>query len=463
MLSSKDWTPEQWDMCRRLTERGVFKQIFTAPQLEFYNMWKTNPEAGEYSLYCTRKIGKTFTELLIAYELCMSKDHHIGRFVFPELTMAKDVVYPILDEIKAYLPKHLWPKLWKSTHTIEFHNGNKLILGGAHPDNIDGNRGPYCTFLICDEIGFWNKSKYKYTLESVLFPQLTLTNGPIFYSTTPPEDMDHPYITETLPQLQRRELVKTFTIDDNPLLNHVDKERIRARYGGGDPRVGEASKGYRREYLCELIADESRLVVPEFDFEKHTYIEAPNQLDFFGVKTAFIGYTTMDYGVGKEDWAGILTGYLDHNKQELLIVDEKLLYNESLTPATAAVNEITQESLWFCVENELTIDCFESVGNTFKKEHNLNYKRPKKTKVPDNIAVLRNAFEQNKIKISRKCVNLIMQLQKGIWKNDDKSEFLRSETLGHLDLVMALVYKLRAVKWNRRPGQSSNVIKIGVR
>lgn len=464
MSDCRTWTPKQWEACKELTTRGSFKQIFTKPQREFYDFFRSNPELGEYCLYTTRKLGKTMTLLGISYELCMAAQKpKLGRFVLPELKMAKDVAYPIIDEMKQFMHKRFWPKLWKSTASLEFHNGSKIILGGAHPDNVDGNRGPFCDFLICDEIAFWDMAKYHYTMFSVLFPQLTLTNGPIFYSTTPPEEVIHPFIVETLAGLRARNAVKTFTIDDNPLLDHDAKEKIRARYGNGDPRKGEVSKAYRREYLCELIVDESRLVIPEFDVERHVIDTPPDPIDHFGNQTAYNGYLAADLGSGKMDFTGILAGYVDHNRQELIIVADPLLKGETLRPIVEEYNRVKEEELWFTVDKTETVDCWDQVRLELKKEYGLtSIRRPIKTKVEDNIAVVRNAFECDKIKILSKCTNLIFQLKNGMWKESEKNkDFERTETLGHLDLLMALCYMLRSVDWKRRPGQRTNHFTLG--
>ena len=66
------------------------------------------------------------------------------------------------------------------------------------------------------------------------------------------------------------------------------------------------------------------------------------------------------------------------------------------------------------------------------------------------ITGLRLRFGSNKIRINRRCKNLIYQLKVGIW-NDRKTDYKRGEKTGHLDAIDALVYLNRNVNTTKNP------------
>jgi hypothetical protein len=107
------------------------------------------------------------------------------------------------------------------------------------------------------------------------------------------------------------------------------------------------------------------------------------------------------------------------------------------------------------IEPICQIDAFEQVAWELRGPYNLKFKRPRKMKVEEQIAFLRNCFELDKIEIIESaCPQLMWQLEKGVW-NTKKSDFVRTQAAGHLDLLMCLAYTVHAVPWNKRPGQTT--------
>ena len=66
------------------------------------------------------------------------------------------------------------------------------------------------------------------------------------------------------------------------------------------------------------------------------------------------------------------------------------------------------------------------------------------------INAVRLRFGNCRVKIKRKCVNILFQLKVGIW-NTKKTEFERGENTGHLDGIDALVYLNRNVSLTHNP------------
>jgi hypothetical protein len=82
---------------------------------------------------------------------------------------------------------------------------------------------------------------------------------------------------------------------------------------------------------------------------------------------------------------------------------------------------------------DLTTDYNISVGNTYKDDKEAA------------LFALRNAFRDDKIEIHSRCVNLQAHVRAARW-NDNRTDYERTEALGHNDLLDALVYMWRMVQ-----------------
>ena len=59
-------------------------------------------------------------------------------------------------------------------------------------------------------------------------------------------------------------------------------------------------------------------------------------------------------------------------------------------------------------------------------------------------------FQSERIKIDPDCTYLVDCLKYGLW-NEKRTEFLRSDSLGHLDALASLIYGVRIVDQSTNP------------
>lgn len=451
----KNWTEKQWLQHWELVKRNKFCHLLHAKQKEVIDFIKNNNHITDIAIYSTRKFGKSMMLCIYGIEHCLQNPDAVVRHVLPTLKGSKDVVVPIMDELMPFIPREMQPTYYASTGTYKFKNGASYILCGGHRDSLDGARGPRCTLLLADEVAFFDAKSYDFAMNSVFRPQMTLVKNPkIVYATTPPISVDHPFITETMPYIKANGALFHYTIWDSPL---ISKERIEEIKN----RLGENSNSWRREYMAELIADDSARVVPEFNEAKHVTNEYPPNEDIFGKRTSYTGYQVADYGVGKEDFTGILAAVFDHNAQQVVVTGERLMYRPVINEFVNAWREDRETYLNACYVVKGTIDAFESLRHSLRVQEGLDFLNPRKGKITDNVAFLRNCFENDKIRIHESCKNLITQLNSGVW-DDKHKEFDRSETLGHLDLIACLVYLIKAVDFKFRPEQKRINLELGL-
>ena len=448
----KDWDKAKQAKSHELCRRGIFRHLLTTPQRIFYDLYHTSLHK-EVALYACRKLGKSTTAFSIACEFAVRNKKTIVRFVCPQLNQAKEIYEQIWREFQDILPPDIYPSYRRSVGKFDFANGSSIVLGGSHPDNIGASRGPLTHLLILDEVSEFHKGKFEYAVYSVLKPQMSTTGGKTLYFSTPPEDIDHPYIQTIFPKLEAQGAVSKFTIYDNPLITEEMRNSIITEFGG------VTNKNFLREYMCQVIADNSRVVVPEFERNTHVTDELPPEKDQFNFPILYNGYRAGDFGVGEQDLTGILGAVYDHNEKTIYITEERLLYKPIIDTFVAEWNEVG-DTLTDCPEVMSTLDAFESLKVTLRRQEGLDFKGPRKGKVTDQIAYVRQLFESNKIKVHSSCKKLTDQLEKGIWKENNK-EFARSDTLGHLDLLACLVYLVRSIEWDRRPLENRVNFKIG--
>jgi hypothetical protein len=446
-----EWEKEKQQAAMTLAQAGVLYPYFLGKQREIYTMFHTLKPRDSMACILSRKMGKSYMALLLQIEMCNRHEGFIARHMLPSLKQARDVVYPILSEMQTILPKSVLPyTINRSDGVIRFRNGSQIVIGGMQRENIDSSRGPRSDLMVCDEVGFVdnNIEDYKYALYSVLLPQLTVSKFALqLYITTPPHDPSHPFLDITLPPVRSSGKHIQYTINDSPFLDEADIDELAVAYGGKN------SPDWKREMECEVFADQSRRVTPEFATEKHVVGEvAPSN--------SHMCYLAADLGLS--DNSAFLGGYFDFDRQKLVITDEITTAGKSLGELSEDFKSIRKALLDKYSYNPLhikaTIDVFEIAAHSLRVDHGLNFVRPIKRRVEDSVALLRKWVKEDRIEIHKSCTNTIYELGYGCWSetHNVNKEFERNSH-GHLDHIAALMYMVRLVNPRYMPGDSQQL------
>jgi hypothetical protein len=432
-----------------LVRRGKIRHLLTPSQKKFYdNIVKA--EAYHYGFFASRKSGKSMSLFLFAIEHCINNPNHIVRIVLPEIKQAKEVYFPIFNELRNAIPTDCLPKLNRTEGKWQFKNGSFIILGGSTPENCEGSRGPLTHLLILDEIASFHAGNYEYLMKSILLPQLTTTNGIRLDATTPPRDVSHPWIyaeggaLSDYQKLKQKDNIVKFTIYDNPFVTEQALARIIDDYGGID------SKDFRREHLCELIADKELLLIPEFDKDKHvTPVEIDESIDFSGKRSTFWSGISVDYGL--TDQTACLKAYYNHKTDTLNVYKELYIKEPTLSQFIKEITPLMVDQSYLMAPR-IVVDIFPHAGFSLMRDHKFPFMYPIKGKVVETINYIRNAMENGKIVIDPSCKGLITCLELALWK-ENKTDIERNAITGHGDFVMALGYLLKIVPWGRIPNK----------
>lgn len=436
-----------------LWRKGVLVWKLNTAQKKIYEV--INDKSNEFKIpvfSLSRRIGKTWTLLVIAIEKAIQNPGITIHYVCPTAEMAKKILRDNVRQILEDCPTNLKPKYYKHDRMWEFPNGSKIQIEGADSGNAERLRGTATTLGIVDEAGF--VSDLEYVVKDILLPQTLSTNGKIVLCSTPPKSLDHAF-TDFLREAKKRESFVHLGIYDVLDMIKEDPEHLRKHLNTDiieelKKTTGADTVTWRREYLAELITDTTFAVIPEFNTE----LKKKLVTDDYKIPSKYDAYVSMDPGF--TDCTGILFAFYDFERARVVIQDEFLGKGSEITSDhIASVLKNKEVELWFDpdlgkVNTYMRISDNEPLLlNDLNRLHNLLFIPARKYDKESAINELRVKLSQEKIVINPKCVNLIHQIETATW-NKHRTSFVRSKD-GHFDLIDALIYLIRMIHWNKNP------------
>jgi len=194
----------------------------------------------------------------------------------------------------------------------------------------------------------------------------------------------------------------------------------------------QLSEAFRREFLAEIIRPSTLMVVPDFsDTVRHVIkFEAPVVCSWS---------ITIDWGGVRDKTCAILHTY-DYLANLDLVRDE--LVFEPNTPTSTIVSIL--KNGWH-KEYEIENVYADVPGQTQVDLNNLNYfvTLPHKSDWLSAVQTLAARFTTDNILIDPKCKFIRNSLRAGMF-NKTRTDFERSESLGHCDGLAALMYAIRS-------------------
>lgn len=357
----------------------------------------------------------------MAVEDCLRKSGSQVFIIGPTKIQTSDIVNGLLPLIMEDCPKGMMTAT-KSERKWQFSNGSQLIISGFDTA-LESMRGKRADSIYLEESGLANPDDYEYIISSVLFPTLMHSRGKIIHLTTPAFILDHPLHLKTIPKAQSSGAYFKYTIRDNPLLSDDQIESEIYNLGG------LSSSHCQRELFCNIVRDENITVVPQFDERKHVAeVVLPDNAHY---------WVAGDIG-GVRDKSVLLLCAYDYNTGKLHVVKEAAF--DSKTPTTEIVKG------GFEMEGGRTVNrAVDAPGQLFidlSSVYGYSCYPPEKLHFDQNIIRLQTAFWKDEIIVDPSCKLLIATLNSG-QLNKQRTDFNRTESLGHCDAMAALVYGLR--------------------
>lgn len=240
-------------------------------------------------------------------------------------------------------------------------------------------------------------------------------------------------------------------------------------------RLGSISDPVLRAQMRDgdwSAVDRSQLICPEWTPD----VEAACTVHGEDAPAHFTGYAAADPGGHSKEAArdlfGMLWGYLDFIRGKLVVTDEWAARN----PATADVGraataaeltrfgprgagyaeyvpqEVREKRYSRRVDAVVRVTDLDGrlVQDLKAPPWSLSFVHTEKTEATAWERRLRTAIAEGRIEVHARCKRLLKTLKYARW-NDNRTDYERTEEMGHADLWKALVYMFRNVQWQRNP------------
>jgi hypothetical protein len=324
---------------------------------------------------------------------------------------------------------------------------SEIQMAGVNNGNAEALRGKEALDCIVDEAAFVDELRY--LVNDVLMPQLIYSpHGKLIMSSTPPVSPAHDFVS-FVAEAEINDALISKTIYDNPRLSHEIILEIAAEAGCEvkDGKIVSLSTTFRREYLAEIVTDSNHAVVPEF-----TEAMAKELVREWPAPPYRNCYTFMD--TGYIDFTAVIFCYYDFKNAKIVVEDELVIDVRQQNKNSAMIAsqiKAKEAELWgekpvygrFADGDLLLLADFSSL-------HGLHFTPVAKDVLEAQVNHLRLDVQNKSVILHPRCKNTIAHLKYGIY-DKQRRKLERSNTMGHFDCLMALVYGVRHIQRSSNP------------
>jgi hypothetical protein len=318
-----------------------------------------------------------------------------------------------------------------------FFNGSEVRFKGLDKAGGDSVRGVKADLIVFDEACFMEDLRA--LVKDIAMPMVIANGGYMLFGSSAPSTPGH----ESLDIIQECEaegvLIKR-TIYDCPRWTPKQIEQFVREAGGKD------STTFRREYMCELVADAERAIIPAATSENmEAIVRIPDPLTYVPDR-----YVALD--IGFRDLTVALFGYWDYLRGVAVIEDELILKENQATTDRIAQGIIAKEKqLWNNAKPYKRVsDTDPRLIADLRKLSGIEFVATKKDNLMAQVNHVNLMVLNKQLVIHPRCKVLPTHMKYGLW-NKQFTQFERSDALGHCDAVAALVYLIRNMARNNNP------------
>lgn len=400
-----------------------------------------------YVLNCARRFGKDYLCCLIRIEDCLrgGKDSIYSYGTAHQKDIAS-IVIPLIEKICEDCPPSIKPVFKQSYQGTEagyyFRNGAILKLVGLDSDP-DSLRGRWSNGTTISEASYCDKLFYVVT--EVVTPMFQgYLDATLILNSTPSAQPAHAYKIHFCVDAVARGAYQKFTIFDNPRIGDAERQEQIDSLGGPE------TEQCRRELFCQDVRSETRTVIPEFSAVRHV-VDSP-------APEYAVGYTVVDPGV--KDLCAVVCGYYDFERAKLVVAADWAERNAATNKVAAAIRQcesIAFKDLSYWKDKRFAENPFQRFSDVDARlildlnvQHGLKIAAADKDGKEAALNAVRNAFHGDRIEIRSSAPITARHVEGAIW-NKTRTDYERSEGLGHCDALDALKYMWRHVNQAMNP------------
>lgn len=441
----RTFTRQQEHVFSYLWHKGDLSYKLYEHQLEIYfAYWSAiDGQTLEFASNISRRYGKSFIAMLVAVEYALRFPNSVIKFATSTQLQMGTIVRPLLRVLFQDCPRELLPDGYPKNNVLTFHNGSEITFAGADLGNADRLRGTSSHLNFVDEAG--TVSDLEYLINDVLRPMQLTVDGTMIVYGTPAPALDH-YWTEYFRKRSEAGQSITRTINDVPL-THISeaKRKIFCEESGG-----ETSTTWQREYLARWVNDVDLMIVPEWNEQQKTAVQAPvEDLN----RQYYHKYVALDLGI--RDFTAALFGYYDFKRAKLVIQAEHQVSGPQMTTDDlVAALKAKEGQLWGHdpkpVYRRVSDNNNLLLLNDLTTLHGYPVGPVKKELLQAMVNELRLWVKQGRLEVDPSCEYLIGNLKHAYW-DDQRRAFSRSDRYKHFDHLAALIYLVRVIDESTNP------------
>lgn len=335
-----------------------------------------------------------------------------GMIIAPTYGMLKDVNIPMVME---WCPEYAIESWNKVDMRLELVNGSSITFRSG--DNPDRLRGTEKDWIWLDEAAFMSRKVWE-----IIYPVLTSTKG-IAWVTTTPQGYDWVYDTFYKPAINKVKDYQAwkFTTLENPYIDSKMVEKAKRD-------LSEVM--FRQEYLASFEKFEG-LIYPDFSEEKHIRTSEDRLTDIYFVGLD-VGWNHPTAGLLMKEDADRNIFVIDEFREQHLTVDmiskelRKLLTRNDIVikDELGNVRDVNKERIEMFVIDPASKGTQQSSGQSMLDQllqEGWGF-IPGNNDVMAGINRVTRLFKEGKLFVSRRCKQLIEELNNYHWKQWDEEK-----------------------------------------
>lgn len=441
-------------IAHELWRRGdISYLLFPHGQMRLYNFvrsWEeANPNSyGPIVLEAHRGLGKSYFLLAYCLERGFKYPHQQIRYIGPVFKQVLQLCAHNLGKLLQSAPEM---DMNVQTDKITIRNlkwglgpkaKSEIFFAGSNREVIENQRGLRSNMVVADEVRDIDNPDY--VLTDVLGFTFVMQDNPLLIlSSTPPGSPAHEWCSQYVPQAIAEGRYIRQTADDNEDFRSEDREKLLKLTGGED------TTAWKREALCQHIADESMMVLPEFLKVRADCVIKSNR-----PKRC---YKFVCFDAGFKDATAVLFAFVDFMRARLVIEREVVQHYMPTTQLADLIKKTIVDLGWaddpLAHQIRYVADATPQQLADLAHDHHIFFNEAEKHDKWASLASLRAAIANGRIDMDPGCRSLIHQCETGVY-NKTRKDFERvikapeegSPVSGHLDAIAALQYLWRFAK-----------------
>lgn len=386
---------------------------------------------------CSRRIGKSYWACTEAISAAIRHPGVAIPYAAPFKEDVPEIINAHMEDILRDAPRSLLFRWRQSRNEWIGPHGSKIKVAGVNNQQFHHLRGRGTPLFIGDECGFWD---VVHKVMAVMSPQTITFGGRGILVSSPPLSPAHEMMQYDA-EAQGHGAHVVMTLFDAVHISPEMRDKYIREAGGID------STNARREYLAEIVVEESDAVIPEFSKHEDRVVaehKAPAHRH---------GYVAIDFGYSDLTFA--VFGYWDFLEATIVVEHELVRRHANSETIVHDARELERE-LWGEQAPYLRVaDAPLQVLADLNETHGYDVMLTAKDHKDAQINALRLACAGHgpwKLKIHPRCKALRAHLRHAIW-NRNKTEFKRmgDDEHGHFDGVDALLYLVRNIQRELNP------------